>query len=115
MACFGWVSTDTGRPRLDDTISATSGMREEPPTNTTVFRSSGEIPAEAIARRRASTVSRSVGRIIVSNSPRVRRTWLCTPGSMTATVASLSAESASLAPTQSWRSRNTALCTWGSS
>ena len=44
--CLGWASTDTGRPSAALTISATSGMRDEPPASTTALRSPAVTPAE---------------------------------------------------------------------
>src|SRR5581483_11399022 len=40
-AYFGWVSTTTGRPISSETISATSGIRDDPPTSRTALSSSG--------------------------------------------------------------------------
>ena len=55
-----------------------------------------------------ATVSASAGRIIVSNSARVSRTVVLSPGSATGTRVSTSVDSASLASTQSRRSRASA-------
>ena len=61
--------------------------------------------ADATARSSARTVSAMRGRIIDSNSSRVSRTSVCTPGIATGIVVSLSVESDSLALRHSTRSR----------
>ena len=114
-ACFGCVSTATGRPRPEDTSSATRGIRELPPTSSTWSTASAARPADRSARSSAVTVSASVGRIISSSSARVTRTCVCTDGSSTGTRISLSSDSPSLACVHSMRSRDTAARAWGSS
>ena len=55
--CFGWASTTVGRPKASDTICATSGIREEPPTRSTADSSRGgtwaarSVPVERADRR----------------------------------------------------------------
>ena len=46
-ACLGSASTATGRPSSAETIWATSGIRDEPPTSSTECRSSGVRPGRA--------------------------------------------------------------------
>ena len=81
------------------------GIRDVPPTSK--MRETCSIPmwAEATARSSALTVSPTRGRTIDSNSSRVRRTSVCTPGNATAIVVSLSVDSASFARRQSDRKR----------
>ena len=45
-SCFGWLSSASGRPNAADSISLTSGIRDEPPTSTMADRSPGSTPAE---------------------------------------------------------------------
>ena len=97
IACFGSVSSATGRPSADVTSCATSGMRLEPPTSTTALRSEGCSPAVRSARVVAATVSSIAGRSIASSSARVSRTSVCRPGSSTGTIVCVSTESASFA------------------
>ena len=115
MASFGWASMAMGRPSSAATIWATSGMRDEPPTSRTALISSFDTRAERMARRRATMVSEMAGRIIASNSARVRRTSVCSPGSSTGIDTSVSLDSASLASMHSCRRRATAACAAGSS
>ena len=77
IAFFGSASTATGRPSCSDTIWATSGIRDEPPTSSTAVSWSAPTPAEAMARRSALTVSSTCGWIIASNSLRCSRTDPC--------------------------------------
>ncbi len=115
MASLGWASMAMGRPSSAPTIWATSGMRDEPPTSSTAPMSSAATPADRMARRRATIVSAIAGRIIASNSDRVSRTSVCSPGSSTGIDTSVSDDSASLASMHSWRSRATAAWAAGSS
>ena len=105
MVCLGCASTATGRPVVSRTISATSGIRDVPPTSST--RSSAVEPEAGApaARPSASIVSRMRGRMMSSNSARVSRISVCRPGRKIATVASVSDESASLARRHSSRRR----------
>ena len=114
-AYLGWASTATGRPKADDTSSATSGVRDEPPTSSTAVMPWGSTSADRRARFMAVIESVSAGRTIASYSDRVRRTSVCRPGSSTGIDTSVSLESASLASTHSWRSRATAAWAAGSS
>ncbi len=68
-----------------------------------------------MARRVASSESLNVGRISPSSSERVRRTSVWRPGNETGMSASVSADSASFASTQSVRSRDMAATVPGSS
>src|SRR5690625_4203392 len=45
-ACLGWASKATGRPNVDESSSATVGIRDEPPTNNTLETSVVERLAE---------------------------------------------------------------------
>ena len=114
MAFLGSASTATGRPSCSETSCATSGIRDEPPTSSTVVSCSGSQPADRTAVRSAVTVSSTCGRIIDSNSLRCRRTEPRAAGISTGIDTSVSAESASLASVQSRRSRATADRTAGS-
>ena len=105
IANFGWASSATGRPVPARTISATTGIRDVPPTSSTRLTCSMVMPADATARSSARTVSATRGRTIFSNSSRVSRTSVCTPGSATGIVVSLSFDSASFARRHSTRSR----------
>ena len=81
-------------------------------------RRSGSVrvtPAEVSARRRLPTVCSTAGRTMSSNSARVSRTAVATPGSATSTSVSLSVDSASLAAVHSRRSRAKAATIAGSS
>ena len=80
MACLGCASTDVGRPSSPETIWETSGMRDDPPTSSTVSTCSAEMSADSRARCSEAIVDATEGRIIVSNSPRVRRTSVCSDG-----------------------------------
>jgi len=53
-AFFGCTSTETGHPSSRLTRSATSGIRDDPPTRTTAWRSLGATWADLSARLRAS-------------------------------------------------------------
>ena len=86
-------------------MSATNGIRDEPPANNTTFTSPNPTPAASTARRTHSTVSRKIGRIMSSNSTRVIRTCICTFGNNTDTDASESADNDSFANTHSARNR----------
>ncbi len=114
IVSFGSASTLTGRPIDSLTIWATIGIRDVPPTSNTLLTSSVEMPAEAIVRCSAFTVSATRGRTICSSSSRVSRTSVCTPGNDTAMVASVSFDSASLARRQSSRNRAWPATTCGS-
>ena len=106
--CFGWASAATGTRRRSATIWLTSGIRDEPPTRRTEWRSDGETLAAASARPSASTLEVMPGRSMSSNSARVRRTSVCTFGRATAIDTAVSVDSASLASMQSRRSCTTA-------
>ena len=113
-SCFGWLSSASGRPNAADSISLTSGIRDEPPTSTMADRSPGSTPAESSTRRVADTVSPIAGRSMSSNSPRVSRTEVVIPGSATGTTVSTLNDSTSLASTQSRRSRASPVAVAGS-
>jgi hypothetical protein len=104
-SCFGWLSSASGRPNAADSISLTSGIRDEPPTSTIARHVRGADAAESSTRRIADTVSAIAGRSMSSNSPRVSRTDGVIPGSATGTTVSTLNDSTSLASTQSRRSR----------
>ncbi len=114
IECFGWASTATGRPVASRTISATSGMREVPPTRRTRSTPSNPSPALLTARPSAPIVSVIRGRIISSNSSRVRRTSVWSPGRTTSIVVSVSDDRASFARRHSSRSRAMAASVAGS-
>ena len=105
IECFGCASTAIGRPVDSRTISATSGMRDDPPTRR--MRSTPSKPRLALltARPSAPIVSVIRGRIISSNSSRVRRISVWRPGRTTWIVVSVSDERASFARRHSSRSR----------
>ena len=63
------------------------------------------IPADCTARSSARTVSAMRGRTMASNSSRVSRTAVFTPGTVTWMVVSLSTDRASFARRLSTRSR----------
>ena len=114
IECFGCASTAIGRPVDSRTISATSGMRDDPPTSRMRSTPSKPRPALLTARPSAAIVSVIRGRIISSNSSRVRRISVWRPGRTTWIVVSVSDESASLARRHSSRSRAMAARTAGS-
>ena len=105
----------TGRPSADMSICPTSGMRDEPPTSSTDRSSSVVTSADASARRMASTVSSSAGRIRFSNSPRVSRISVRWLGRATGMAVSVSHDRFSFASTHSRRRRDTAATVDGSS
>ena len=104
-SCLGWLSMASGRPKAADSISLTSGIRDDPPTSTIADRSPGSTPAGSSTRRVAATVSAIAGRSMSSNSARLSRTDVLIPGSATGTTVSVLNDSTSLASTQSRRSR----------
>ncbi len=81
------------------------GIRDDPPTSSTLSMSSALSPAEAIVRCKALTVSATRGRTICSSSSRVSRTSVCTPGIDTEMVASVSVDNVSFAERHSSRRR----------
>ena len=105
---FESKSLSTGRPRCPATISATSGIRDPPPDRMTPARSLGVMPAAAIARSTACSVSVMYGRNAVSSSSRVTRTEVSSPGMTTLTEASLLVDNSCLAAVQADRSTATA-------
>ena len=114
MTCLTSASMRSGRPVPAATISATSGMRELPPTSTMPARSPNVSPALATTRSRVCRVPAMRGRSATSNSSRVMRTWVLMPGAMTLMVASPSTDSCSFAAVHSTRSASTARRTSGS-
>ena len=114
-SCLGWVSSAVGTVNSRVSISLTSGIRELPPTSRMLRSVDGSTWADRSARPIAATVSVSAGRIISSNSARVTRTVVFSPGSATGTRVSTSVDRASLASTQSRRSRARPTVTAGSS
>ena len=113
-SCFGWLSSASGRRKAADSISLTSGIRDDPPTSTIADTSAALTPAESSTRCMAATVSSIAGRNMSSNSPRVSRTDRLTPGSATATTVSTLNDSTSFASTQSRRRRASAVAVAGS-
>ena len=113
-SCLGWLSSASGRPNAAESISLTSGIRDEPPTSTIAATSAAPTPDASSTRRIAETVSAIAGRSMSSNSPRVSRTDRVIPGSATGTTVSTLKESTSLASTQSRRSRASAVAVAGS-
>ena len=105
---LGSKALSTGRPRCPATISATSGIRDPPPDSTTPARSLGVMPAAAIVRSRACKVSVMYGRSAVSNSSRVMRTDVSSPGMTTLIDASLLVDKSCFATVHADRSRATA-------
>ena len=113
--CAGCGSTVAGTCSSAEIIWRTSGMREDPPVSRIVRTSIGLTPAARSARWVAAIVSASAGAIMPSSSERLSRTRMCRPGSATGMCVSVSSESASLASTQSRRSRASAAVTTSSS
>jgi hypothetical protein len=111
---FGCVATATGRPVDSRTISATSGIRDDPPTSRMPSRSPNSSPALCAARPSAATLSLIRGRINSSKSCRVRRISVSKPGSATWIEASVSVERASFARRHSSRKRSSAATVAGS-
>jgi hypothetical protein len=74
MANFGCASTAVGRPVAALIISATSGMRDVPPTSRIRSIAAISSPVLRTARSSDATVSSMRGRTIASNSVRVSRT-----------------------------------------
>ena len=115
MSCLGWVSSATGRPSAPASSSATSGMRDEPPTSTIAATCSGATSAERRTRRMESIVCSRVGRTSSSKSARVRRNVVLVAPMTTGSTVSVSVDSTSLAITQSRRTRSSAATVCGSS
>ena len=113
-SCFGWLSSASGRPNAADSISLTSGIRDEPPTSTMRRRSPGSTPADSSARRIAATVSPIAGRIMSRTRRGSAAPTVVIPGSATGTTVSTLNDSASLASTQSRRSRASPVAVAGS-
>ncbi len=113
-ACLGCTSIATGRPNSAATNCPTNGIRELPPTNNTAANSPADTPAATNARPNTAVVSANGGRIIDSNSERVKRISVCTDGNNTGIDTSVSADNASFAATQSARNRANAATTTGS-
>jgi hypothetical protein len=112
--CLGCAPTTVGRPKASDTIRATSGMREEPPTSSTADSWSGATRAARSTRSRVPIVDSIGARIMPSSWSRVRVTSTCRLGRNTGMVVSTSTDSASLASVQSCRSRASAITVVGS-
>ncbi len=113
-AYFGCASTTVGRPSSSEIIRETSGIRDDPPTSSTAESWVGSTCAERSVRTRVPIVDSTGARIMSSNSARVSRTSKWRLGRNTGIVVSVSTESASLASTQSWRSRASAMPVCGS-
>lgn len=63
-----------------DSDSKIGGIRTDPPTSTIEVSAPAVVSAPRTARSKAATVSSRAGRIIASNSPRVIRTDVGSPG-----------------------------------
>ena len=112
---FESASTVIGRSVASPTISATSGIRDDPPMSRMRSSPWNVKPALSVTRANAPIVSAMWGRIRSSKSSRVSGSSVWKPGRSTWTVVSGSDDSASLARRPSSRSRTRAAAVAGSS